>query len=477
VSPGQKRVLLVTNRAPTTFARRGDQLRVSRGAGGVVTALRHLVQAVPVTWIAVAAGEGDLLAARAQRERGGALGVGRLTLRLVPMTRDLLADFYGEFSNRVLWFVQHGIWPMRIDPENPERLRTLAQRYLAASGLIVDTVVREGHRPGYGRLALVQDYQLYAVPALLRRRLAGVLVSHFVHVPWPSLDTWRGALPDDVVGLLVRGLLGADVIGFQDERSRRQFAECVAALVPQARAGEEAVEHGGRRALLHVRPVSIDPTALRPRAERVRDGRRLIVRVDRTDPIKNVPAGFAALSRLLEIRPEWVGKIRFIARVVPSRVTLAEYARERDEGRRLAAEVNERYGRGTIELIEKQDRGRALAELAAADVVLVNSRADGMNLVAKEAAVLNDRLALVLSRTAGSFAELADGALGIDPNDVQSTAQALDLALRMPERERRARAASMRAAVMRWTARDWIRAQLDDVAEADELRRALAAAG
>lgn len=471
-----RRVLLVTNRAPTTFARRGDHLRISRGAGGVVTALRHLVSVLPVTWIAAAAGEGDLLVAGGQRARGGLLGSGRLTLRLVPMAADLFADFYGEFCNRILWFVQHGLWDVRSDPEPPARVRALFERYMTAQRAFVDVVAREVLRPGHAPVVFAHDYQLYGLPLLLRERRAGVLVSHFAHIPWPAPAVWRTALPDEILARLVRGLLGADVIGFQDPASRRHFAECVALGAPKARAEEEEVVHGARRTLLRVRPVSIDPGALRPRAdvkERLRaDPRKLIVRVDRSDPMKNVPRGFRAFERMLERHPEWIGKVRFLARVLPSRTVLPEYAREQEETRLLAAAINWRFGEGTVELIEKQDQNRALAELAVADVVLVNSLADGMNLVAKEAAVLNERLALVLSRSVGAYAELADGAIGIDPRDVNGTAEALHRALSMPEAERRQRATLMHEAVLGWTSADWLKAQLADVEEADALRRA-----
>jgi trehalose 6-phosphate synthase len=464
------RVILVTNRAPTTFARRGDRLRVSRGAGGVVTALRHLVRWLPVTWIAVASGEGDLVAAQRQPEHGGLLGTGRLTLRLTPIGRELFADYYGEFSSRVLWFLQHGLWGERIQAEDAARLRWLADRYARANAVVAEAVLRELHRPGHSRIVLLHDLHLYQVPSLLRGPLAGARLSHFVHVPWPGVAVWREALPDALTRTLVAGLLGADVVGFQDAASRTAFTECVATLFSEARVDPDAIVRSGRRTLLRVRPVSIDPSSLRPRAgwgERARsDGRLLVVRVDRADPIKNIPAGFAAFERLLERRPELAGRVRFLARLVPSRLGLPEYAREWERTVAWARRLNERFGDGTVVLHARSDRGRGLAELAAADVVLVNSRADGMNLVAKEAAVLNRRLALVLSRTVGAYAELGDAALGIDPNDVEATAAALGEALDMPEEERRSRADRASAAVRRWTARDWLRAQLDDLEEA-----------
>ena len=476
-----RRILLVTNRAPATFARRGGTLRVSRGAGGVVTALRHLVRWVRVTWVAVASGESDLLVAQRQREHGGLLGTSRLTLRLVPMRPALFADYYGEFCSRVLWFVQHGLWRERIDPEGEGRLGELADRYARANALVAEAVLREMHRPGHAPVAMVHDLHLYRVPELVGARLRGTSLSHFVHVPWPELDVWREALPDALTRRLVGGLLACDVVGFQDPRSRDAFAACAEALFPDASVSSEAASRGGRRTLLRVRPASIDPASLRPRpgwAERLRaDGRLLLVRVDRADPIKNVPAGFDAFARLLERRPDLAGSVRFSARVIPSRITLPEYGREWERIRERVRDVNARFGEGTIALHERADRGRGLAELAAADAVLVNSLADGMNLVAKEAAIVNPRLALVLSRNAGAFAELGHAALGIDPLDVDATADAIGRALELPEEERRERARLARAAVRRWTSRDWLRAQLGDLEEAAPrlLPRALAA--
>lgn len=476
------RLLLVANRAPLSFALAGGRLRAYRGVGGLVTALRPIARLAPASWLGIALSAGDRAVTERLRDRGALLGRGRLAIRLATLPPDLLADHYGGFCNRVLWFVQHGLWSRRIDPEHEDRLRALAARYLAANRAVADLAYRELHRPGGSGAALVHDYHLYAVPRLLRSRLRGALVAHFVHVPWPDLAVWRETLPDAVTAALVEGLLGADVVHFQDAASRDAFAGCVDAIVPRARARDGHVQVDGRQVVLRVRPVSIDPASLRPRRDVVgalhADPRALLVRVDRLDPIKNVPAGFLAFRRMLERHPEWVGRVRFVARVVPSRTAVPEYRRERESARLLAAEINARFGAGTVDLREQADRARALSELAAADAVLVNSLADGMNLVAKEAALLNDRLALVLSRRTGAYAELEPGAIGIEPHDVDGTAAALHRALSMEEPERRARSARLSAAVLRWTARDWLRAVLLDLEEAASARRAaLAAAG
>lgn len=462
-------MILVSNRSPIGFVDRAGSLRAARGGGGVVTALRDLVKVSPVTWLASATAAADLRAARMRLEHGGLFGGGRLALRPVPIRRDV-ATGHREFADRVLWFVQHGLWDRRVKPEDPDRIRSLIGSYEHAARAFSDAAVSESHRPGHAGATFVHDYQLYLVPGLIRARLPGASICHFTHIPWPLLSEWLRAVPADVVAQLIRGLLAADVVHFQTTSSVDSFRSCVEMLLPDAEVGDGWIRRDGHRTLVRARPVSIDPGALRVRrslVDRLRaDPRRLVVRVDRGDPIKNIPAGFLAFERTLERRPDLVGTVRFRARVVPTRMSMPEYAAELDLARSTAARINARFGPGTIDMVERADRSHALAELAAADVVLVNSLADGMNLVAKEAAVLNPRLALVLSKRAGAYEELADGAIGVDPADVEGTAGALARAVEMPEPERAERAASLRAVVTGWTSRDWLRAQLDDLAEA-----------
>lgn len=463
------RMILVSNRAPIAFVDRAGSLRAERGGGGVVTALRDLANVSPLTWLASATAAADLRAARMRLEHGGLFGGGRLALRPVPIERDA-ATGHREFADRVLWFAQHGMWDRRVRPESPERIRWLLGRYRLAARAFADAAVSESHRPGHSGTTLIHDYQLYLVPGMIRRRLPGAKIAHFTHIPWPALDVWLTAVPADVIAHLIRGLLAADVLHFQTRSSADAFRSCVVALLPDAEVRDDRVLRGGRRTLVRARPVSIDPAALRVRpalVERLRaDPRRLVVRVDRADPMKNVPAGFLAFERMLERRPDLIGKVRFRARILPTRMTMPEYAAEMRLARDLAIRIDDRFGAGTVEMVERADRATALAELAAADVVLVNSLADGMNLVAKETAVLNPRVALVLSRRAGAYEELAAGAIGIDPEDLEDTASALTQAVLMPEAERLGRAASLRARVLAWTSRDWLNAQLDDLAEA-----------
>lgn len=468
------RLVVATDRAPITFTSAADRIRMTRGTGGVVTAVRDTALAQSVTWVASAVLPGDVMVARARLRDGALLGNGRLALRLIPMSVGLFDDYRTAFADRILWFIQHGLWPTRISPESPSRIRWLSSRYESAGRRFAEAIAVELHRPGHSGAVLIHDYQLYSVPALVRARIVGAHIAHFSHIPWPALPVWRAALPDDVIERLLRGLLAANVLHFQTQASADAFLSSVDELLPDVRVRGELVSQARGSVLVRARAASVDPASLRPsrrEVDRLRsDGRRLIVRVDRADPIKNIPAGFDAFERLLARCPELVGSVRFHARIVPTRVGVPEYARELARIREGARRINARFGADTVRLIERADRQRALAELAAADVVLVNSLADGMDLVAKESAVLGEHSALVLSRRAGAYEELAGGAIGIDPEDVEGTAVALRAALEMSPGETAARSSIMRERVLAWTAHDWLRAQLDDLSEATARR-------
>jgi trehalose 6-phosphate synthase len=190
-----------------------------------------------------------------------------------------------------------------------------------------------------------------------------------------------------------------------------------------------------------------------------------IIRVDRIDPGKNQLIGFAAFARLLELQPDLRGRVRFLAFLVPSRTDLSIYRAYLDAIYREIDAINQRFGSDgadpPIRVFYTNDRDQALAAMEACDVLLVNSLADGMNLVAKEWAVVSQRPgALIVSETAGVAEEMGDSALLVSPLDIEGTALAMAQALEMPALERSHRLTRLRDRVTRWTAEDWLSAQL-----------------
>ncbi len=301
------------------------------------------------------------------------------------------------------------------------------------------------------------DYHLYLAPRFVRDRCPDARLAHFVHIPWVSLDGWS-VLPSDMRWAVHNGLLANDLVGFHTERWRRLFAEAASAIAG-AELNGTTIEYAGHVTQTMARPISVDPSELdalalddavleRQAALRRERPERLVVRVDRTDPSKNILRGFRAFELLLERHPEYRGRVGMLALLDPSRQEITEYAEYLAEIEQVAAEVNERVGAGVIDLRLADDFPLSVAAYIEYDVLFVNPIFDGLNLVAKEGPLLNARDGvLVLSENAGAADELAPWALIVSPFDIGDQADALHRALELSEEERAARLAGLRAHV------------------------------
>jgi trehalose 6-phosphate synthase len=301
---------------------------------------------------------------------------------------------------------------------------------------------------------------------------------HFVHIPWPAPQYWK-VLPASMRDSIVDGMLANDIVGFQSRHDARQFVlTCQENMQLRVNEREMSVIHRGHLTWVRSYPISIDPATLEHQAfgagvnaevERLRSWRpqRLIVRVDRTDPSKNIVRGFLAYERLLRNHPGLRKSVQFWAFLQPSRQDVAVYREYVREIRRTVDRINRELGFdgwNPIRLDIAESMRRALAAYREFDVMFVSSIFDGMNLVAKEAVAINERDGvLVLSENAGAFEELGEDALCVNPFDVDEMANALYQALQMPVEERRRRGARMRQIVRSRDIIRWITTQLQDV--------------
>jgi trehalose 6-phosphate synthase len=472
----KKRVLVASNRGPVSYEFGPDgMLTGRRGGGGLVAGVAEGLAATAseaeVAWICAALSDADRAVAR--QRPGDTLGPDDIPVRMLDIPPDIFDRAYNNVANSILWFVQHMLFDTPNQPRFGREFRQDWAAYLAYNEAFAAAMADEaaGSASSAGVRALIQDYHLSLAPRLLRDKLGGgdadLGIAHFSHTPWAPPDYYR-MLPAEVAEAVLDGMLGADHVGFHADRWAAAFLDCCAAILGAgvSRDGDGygsvgQVVHRGHVSEVAVHPLGVDAAALRARAgaDDVRAhvtvlgqaaaGRKLIVRVDRTELSKNIVRGLDAYRELLATRPEWHGRVVHLAFAYPSRSTLPEYRAYTERVRQVAAEITAEFGTpdwNPLVLEVKDDYPRSLAACTVADVLLVNPIRDGMNLVAQEGPVLSERgCALVLSREAGAAATLDGDALLVNPYDVSETAAALHRALAMPDAERRRRSDALAA--------------------------------
>ncbi|MFD5948400.1 trehalose-6-phosphate synthase [Streptomyces collinus] len=453
---GAARVLVASNRGPVSYTVGEDgSLDARRGGGGLVSGLSAIGSDADALWVCSALSDGDREAVRR--------GVGEDGVRMLDIPADVHADAYNGIANSVLWFVHHMLYQTPLEPVFDAEFRRQWASYEAYNRAFAEALAEEAAQ---GAAVVVQDYHLTLVPGMLRELRPDLRIGHFSHTPWAPPEYFR-MLPDDVAGQVLRGMLGADRLGFLTERWAEAFTAC-AERFAGGLGGTRVGVHGlgadadFLRARSHEPDVEERMAALR---QEIGEGRRTIVRVDRTELSKNIVRGLLAYGRLLETHAEWRERVVHVAFAYPSRQDLAVYRDYTAEVQRVADEINAEYGTPgwtPVVLHVKDDFARSLAAYRLADVALVNPIRDGMNLVAKEVPVVSDAgCALVLSREAGAHAELGEDAITVNPYDVTGTATALHEALSMRPEERAERSKRLAAAATALPPAQWFVDQLD----------------
>ncbi|KUN69853.1 alpha,alpha-trehalose-phosphate synthase [Streptomyces canus] len=453
---GAAQVLVASNRGPVSYEIQEDgSLSPKRGGGGLVSGLSAIGPEAGALWVCSALSDGDREAVRQ--------GVGEDGVRMLAIPADVHADAYNGIANSVLWFVHHLLYQTPLEPAFDAEFRRQWGSYETYNRAFAKALAEEA---GEGAAVLVQDYHLCLVPGMLRELRPDLRISHFSHTPWAPVDYFR-MLPDDIAGQVLRGMLGADRLGFLTRRWADAFTACSTEFADglgETRIGVHGLgaDADFLRARSHEADVEERIVALR---EEIGAGRKTIVRVDRTELSKNIVRGLLSYRRLLESRPEWRERVVHVAFAYPSRQDLAVYRDYTAEVQRVADEINSQYatpGWTPVVLHVKDDFARSLAAYRLADVALVNPIRDGMNLVAKEVPLVSDEgCALVLSREAGAYEELGDDAIVVNPYDVEQTAEALHEALTMPAHERAERAKRLAAAATALPPAQWFLDQLN----------------
>jgi alpha,alpha-trehalose-phosphate synthase [UDP-forming] len=478
---GGKRLILVSNREPYEHVHGARDVEVHTPPGGLVSALDPTMRKTHGIWIAWGSGSAD----RETSDECGRVQVPpddpAYTLRRVWLDQADVDGYYEGFANSALWPLCHML-SQYFDPRSD-----YWDRYHNVNDCFARAVVAEAG-DGSGAMLWIQDYHFALLPAMVRERVPQLFVHHFWHIPFPPPDIFQ-MLPGHMQAAVLRGMLGNDLLEFQTERSARNFLSCVAELIPDAEVDVDAGTAwlGEHYTKVGAFPISIDVAhfeslAAAPestslantlRERYARDGRQLGVSVDRVDYTKGIPERLRAIDLMWEQHPELRERVTFVVVATPSRSGIAAYQKLEQEVEETVKAINARFETPDwtpLVLVPENVSADRLASIyRAADLCLVSSLQDGMNLVAKEfiACQTDERGVLLLSRFTGAAQEV-EGAVLVNPFNVDGLVDGIREALMMPDDERRVRIHGMRDELRRATIFDWLRSIL---AQASEMRQ------
>ena len=463
-----KRLVIVSNRLPVVLERMGDDLKVTRGSGGLVTALAPVLRDRGGLWIGWpgthdAEGIGPVLDG-ASRD----LGYSMLPIHL---TEEEIRRYYEGFSNEVLWPLFHDLQSYcNFDPAYWEMYKAINRRFANA-------VSKHTTSEDY---VWVHDYHLMTVAQELRYLGKRSDIGFYLHIPVPPLDIflklpWRFEI--------LRALLDYDLIGFQTLRDRRNFVQCARTLFKEIKiTGKGQVitlSIGNRDIRVGYFPISIDydEFSVAASSKEVADTawfihedlphRQIILGIDRLDYSKGIPHRIEAFRNTLERYPELRRKLTLVQVVVPSRRNIPMYQGLKTEIDRLVSEVNSSFtmsGWVPIHYIYRSlSKRELLAYYRTAEIALITPLKDGMNLVAKEycASNIEENGVLILSEFAGAVAQLQRGAIIVNPYDTEEVAAAIYKAYYMGEKEKSVRMRRMRQIVKKQDIFWWVNSYLE----------------
>jgi len=325
------------------------------------------------------------------------------------------------------------------------------------------------------------DYHLYLMPEFVRQEIPEAIIQHFIHIPWPTPRYWQ-MIPDYITHRICSALCHTNILGFQTPQDRRSFLDTVEEFLPGAEIDHHnfTVEWKGNRTEVKVYPISINvgevqriansPRALESEAKLLPlCNEKTIVRIDRAEPNKNIVRGFKAYELMLNRHPELKGKVTFLAFLVPSRTHIRQYQRYMDEIQQVVQQINRSLGSEDWQPIQtfiENNYTQAIAGMKLYDALLVNTIMEGMNLVAKEGPVVNERNGvLIVSATSGVHHQLAEGVLTVSPTDIEGTMKAMYQAITMTPEEREQRASLLAESVRREDITNWLYRQFQDIAD------------
>ena len=476
-----KKLILASNRGPVEFHEENDEIVMKKGAGGLVATLLPLMEALNGVWIASPMTQEDETEAR--KYPGNRVPVTpedpEFCVSFVLSDPKQYQNYYSVISNPLLWFVQHNMWNSPYTPDIDDKIHNAwNDGYKAMNQKFADKIVYEAKRTRKEPLIMLQDYHLYLCPLMIRDQLNDIFLSQFIHIPWPQCDYFN-IIPEYMRGAIIKGLLSNNLLGFHIDRYVNNFLQCAESFADWVDHRQGIIYHDSNITRVRSYPISVDYRSITDMScsnqvcqkedliKEIKGDTFLFYRSDRADLSKNIIRGFKAYSLFLDKHPEYKGKVKFLSTGKPTRQQIKEYDDYAQEIIHTIKEINERHGREGWKPIESKfvsDYGLCVACFKNYDCLVVNPIADGMNIVPKEASIINEQDGvLVLSENAGCYEELKDYALTINPFDITQTAEAYYQAVKMNEEERSRRLKGLQKIIKKRTIYHWISEQFDDI--------------
>jgi trehalose 6-phosphate synthase len=471
-------IIIVSNREPYIHNRIDGRVVVQHPASGLVTALEPVMRACRGTWIAHGSGTADRDVVDSRDCVWVPPGEKEFKLRRLWLSPEEEEGYYYGFSNE-------GLWPLCHIAHNRPNFRSRDWSYYqSVNARFAQAIVEEAKSES--PVILVQDYHYAVLPALVRARIPDAIIITFWHIPWPNPEAfgicpWRQEI--------LRGLLGSTILGFHTRYHRNNFLETVDRFL-ECRIDREhsAISYANELTLVRHYPISIEwppedeePVDSAENAKAIRSRYqlppecRIAIGVERLDYTKGILERFAAVARFLELYPSWIGKFTLIQVAAPSRAAIEAYSRLSNDVKNEVKRINTKFSSSPVPPIiyinRHFDQDEIIQHFKVADVCMVTSLHDGMNLVAKEfvASRSDEKGVLILSMFAGASRELPE-ALLINPYNADQTAEAIYSGLTMPQDEQQARMKSMRQQVREFNVYRWAGRMLLDAAQARDKR-------
>lgn len=450
------------------------------GAGGLVSTLLPLMEQVKGTWVASAMTKVDSEVAKSYY--GNKIPVPKdnpkFWVPLIITDPKIYDEYYGVINNLLLWFIHHYMWNLAYSPDIDDKVHKAWKSYEYVNHQFADKIIDEINSNKKKPLIMLQDIHLFLCPSYIKEKLDNVFLSHFIHIPWPHPD-YFSILPEYMEKSIVEGLLSNDLIGFHIKKYVKNFLMTCEKYADDVDFKNNRVIYNGHDVLIKNYPISIDDKKLKSLAKseevlkkeetikKIKKDKLLIYRTERTDPSKNIVRGFKAYDLFLEKYPQFQGKVVFLKTGMSSRENVKEYRDYKNDVTKIINNINEKYSKNSwkpIETIFNAEYAIVIAALKNYDCLLVNSIYDGMNIVPKEGAAVNETGGvLILSKTTGAYGELKDHSLNINAFDISQTADAIYKALIMSPRERNHHSKGLKSIISERNVYLWMEEQFNDI--------------